>query len=146
MKRKKGKNKRNFFFPQRIHFDPMDQSNENLDFFFMNYSSNAWQLKPRHNLATLKGLLGRLKTSFLFHFRSQTLAPAPMKISVIRKQATINFSGWGTSTKKQNKVASIGTSRKDPPKLLFHFALRFSLSHSFTDFHVYQGMQCYTVI
>ena len=144
MKIKKGK--KGIFFPQRIRFDLMDQSNENLYFFFMNYSSNTWQLKPRHNLATLKALLGRLETSFLFHFRSQTLAPAPMKISVIRKQATINFSGWGTRTKKQNKVASIGTSRKDPPKLLFHFALRFSLSHPFTDFHVYQGMQCYTFI
>lgn len=59
----------------------------------MNYSSNTQQLKPRNNLATLKGLLGRLKSSFLFLFRSQTFALTLMKISVIRKQATINYSG-----------------------------------------------------
>lgn len=112
----------------------------------MSYSSNTQQPKPRQNLATLKGPLGRVKTSFLFHFGSPTLALAPMKIPVIKKQATINFSGWGTSTKKQNNVASIDSGLKDPSKLLFHFALRFFHSYSFTNFYAYQGVQCCTVI
>lgn len=63
-----------------------------------------------------------------------------MKIPVIRKQATINFSGWGTSTKKQNYVASIDSVLKDPSKLLFPFALRFFHFYPFTDFYAYQGV------
>lgn len=103
-------------------------------------------IKPRHNLTTLKGLLGRIKTLFLFYLRSQTLVLAPTKIPVIRKQATINVSGWGTSPKKQNHVASTDFGLKDPSKLLFLFALRSFHSYPFTDFHAYQDVQRCTVI
>lgn len=60
--------------------------------------------------------------------------------------AMVSLCGWGTSTNWQNKLASVDSGLKDPPRFLFPFALSFAHSGPFPDFHAYQAEQHCSVI